>query len=242
MRAPGTTPGSWSDRQRGGTLSRRGGQLLIRTEVALAVITLAGAGLMLRSFSRLISVELGFDPTKILAIEARPVEPRAAVYASYYPTLVSAIRRLPGVEAVGAADSAPLGLGNLTYFLLVGKPGSQPTDTITRTVVPGYFEAFGITVVAGTRLTDSDMVGQSDAIMINERAARRWFANANAVGQVPRDQQSPSTNCRRHQRYPHWRPRGSRRAGGVSAVSPESDVEHAATSNDGHCPDAECFP
>jgi putative ABC transport system permease protein len=174
----------WSDRQRGGTLSRRGGQLLIGTEVALAVITLAGAGLMLRSFSRLISVELGFDPTKILAIEAQPVEPRAAVYASYYPPLVSAIRRLPGVEAVGAADSAPLGLNNLTYFLLVGKPGSQATDTTTRTVVPGYFEAFGITVVAGRGLTDSDMVGESDSIMINERAARRWFANANALGQV----------------------------------------------------------
>ena len=79
-------------RRHGSALSRRGGQLLIAAEVALAVVLLAGAGLMVRSFARLARVDVGFDPSAILTMEVEPVDPAPAVLNQYYPALLGAIR------------------------------------------------------------------------------------------------------------------------------------------------------
>jgi predicted permease len=173
-----------SGRQQATALSRRGGQALIAIEVALAVVMVAGAGLMIRSLSRLIAVDLGFDPSRILVVEAQPVTPQHPVYASYYPALVDAYRRLPGVEAAAAGDSGPLGaLGGLTRYGGVGLPNGQEEMAVLRTVTSGYVEALGIPVLAGRTLTEADEKPGPSVVLINQAAARKWFGNASPVGQ-----------------------------------------------------------
>ncbi|HET9272560.1 MAG TPA: ABC transporter permease, partial [Vicinamibacterales bacterium] len=173
-----------SGRQQATALSRRGGQALIAIEVALAVVMVAGAGLMIRSLSRLIAVDLGFDPARILVVEAQPVTPQHPVYASYYPALVDAYRRLPGVEAAAAGDSGPLGaLGGLTRYGGVGLPTGQEEMAVLRTVTSGYVEALGIPVLAGRTLTEADEKPGPSVVLINQAAARKWFGNASPVGQ-----------------------------------------------------------
>jgi predicted permease len=170
-----------SGRQQATSLSLRGGQLLIAIEVALAVVMLAGAGLMIRSFSRLVAVDLGFDPSKMLVLETEPITPSHAMYASYYPALVEAIRRLPGVEAAGAGDSGPLGaLGGLAVYGVVRPPDGriEMETVVTRTVTSGYIEALGIPVVAGRSLTPADEKPGPAVVLINQAAARNGLPTA----------------------------------------------------------------
>jgi predicted permease len=171
-------------RQHASALSRRGGQALIAIEVALAVVMVAGAGLMIRSFSRLIAVDLGFDPSRMLVVEVQPISPQHTVYASYYPALVEAVRRLPGVEAAGAGDSGPLGaLGGLTSYGSARKPNGQEEMVVRRTVMSGYVEALGIPVVAGRALTEADERPGPSVVLINQAAARKLFGEASPLGQ-----------------------------------------------------------
>ena len=173
-----------SGRQQATALSRRGGQALIAIEVALALVMLAGAGLMIQSLSRLVSVDLGFDPARMLVVEVEPIAPQHAVYASYYPALVDAVRRLPGVEAAGAGNSGPLGaLGGLTSFGSIRKPNGEEEMALLRTVTAGYVEALGIQVVAGRSLTEADEKPGPEIVLINQAAARKWFGEMSPVGQ-----------------------------------------------------------
>src|SRR6185503_9406627 len=126
-----------SERHAGAALSRRSGQVLIAIEVALALVVLAGAGLMVRSFSRLMSVDLGFDPSAFITMEAAPVDPSPAVAAAYYPALLRAVRALPGVAVAGAANQLPIGGSRRAGF--IPGPDGAPVRVDHRFVLPGYF-------------------------------------------------------------------------------------------------------
>ena len=102
-------------RGRGGApLSRRAGQCLIAVEVTLALVLLAGSGLLLRSFAKLLSGDLGYDAANVLTREVEPLDQRAAVRREYYGSLADSLRRLPEVAAVGAIDQAGLTGGDST--------------------------------------------------------------------------------------------------------------------------------
>lgn len=170
-----------ADRHSGAALSRRSGQVLIAVEVALAIIVLAGAGLMVRSFSRLVSVDLGFDPSAFVTLEAAPVDPSAPVAAAYYPALLERVRKLPGVLVAGAANQLPIG-GSRRAGSIPG-PDGNPVRVDHRLILPGYFEAAGMTVKDGRVLTDSDLRGGRPVLVMNDTAARKLFPGARAVGQ-----------------------------------------------------------
>lgn len=177
-----------AERHSGATLSRRTGQALIAVEVALALVVLAGAGLMVRSFSRLMSVDLGFDPSAFLTMEAAPVDPSPAVAATYYPALVRAVRELPGVAAAGAANQMPIG-GSRRAGSIPG-PGGQPVRVDHRLVLPGYFEAAGMKLIDGRFLADADVTSGRPVLVVNQAAARKLFPGSRAVGQLaPLDKQ-----------------------------------------------------
>jgi predicted permease len=165
-------------RRHGSALSRRGGQLLIAAEVALAVILLAGAGLMVRSFARLAVVDVGFDPSAVLTFEVEPLETAATVRQAYYPALLSAIRTLPELAAAGAIDSLPLRDGYTVTFI----KGADQTNVVMKQTLPGYFEALGQPVKLGRLPTESDRTSAEPVVLINEDAARRFFPDGSPVG------------------------------------------------------------
>jgi predicted permease len=167
-----------ASRRHGPALSRRGGQLLIAAEVALAVVLLAGAGLMVRSFARLVGVDVGFDPGAVLTFEVEPLETAASVRQEYYPALLNALRTLPELAAAGAVDSLPLRDGYSVTFV----KGHGQANVVMKQVLPGYFEALGQPVKLGRLPTESDRTGAEPVVLINEDAARRFFPDGSPVG------------------------------------------------------------
>jgi putative ABC transport system permease protein len=166
----------------GAPLSKRAGQLLIGVEVALALVLLTGAGLIVRSFARLVSVDLGFNAENVLTLEVEPIEQVATLRGDYYATLTAALRQLPEVASVGAIDQLGLGGG--------GRYGFPTADTGVRiagpqrTVLPGFFEAMGVRPIAGRVFEDADRV-TADVVVANATAAQKHFGGT-AVGHTLR--------------------------------------------------------
>jgi predicted permease len=169
-------------RPAGSPLTRRGSQLLIAAEVSLAVILLAGAGLMVRSFGRLLSVDLGFHPDDIMTMEVVPVDPSAATSNLYYSALLQTIRSLPGVEAAGAIDHLPL-KGSSTMTGAKGD-GEIFVSVNTRQVLPGYFEAIGLLPRSGRLPSEADRSSGRRVAVVNETAQRMLFHDGAAAGRA----------------------------------------------------------
>ena len=166
----------------GAPLSKRAGQCLIGIEVALALVLMTGAGLILRSFARLVAVDLGFNVANVLTVEVEPLDQSAAVRREYYAALSAALRELPEVAAAGAIDELALD-GGSSYSSTTADTGAQ-FDGPTRTVLPGYFEAMDVRAIAGRLLEDADRV-TGEAVLINAIASNQYFGG-NAVGHTLR--------------------------------------------------------
>ncbi len=91
----------------GAPLSKRAGQWLIGVEVAFALVLMTGAGLILRSFAKLASVDLGLNVENVLTIEVEPLDQAAPIRRDYYVSLADALRRLPEVASAWAIDRWP---------------------------------------------------------------------------------------------------------------------------------------
>ena len=162
----------------GGHLSRRAGQRLIGVEVALALVLLAGAGLVVKSFAKLMSVDLGFDSGQVLALEVEPLDQTPAVRDVYYRGLVQAIRGMPDVAAAGALSQLAL-TGGSSYGQLNTDSGTSIFGPM-RPVLPGYFEALGVQPRVGRLPQDAD-VAAGGAAVVNTMLADQFFGGA-AVG------------------------------------------------------------
>jgi putative ABC transport system permease protein len=165
-------------RQVSSSLSRRGGQLLIAAEVALAVILVAGAGLMIRSFMRISAVDLGFNPHGLLTLQVLPLERSPAAHKEYYTALVARLRTIPGIASVGLADYFALADGHRSTSVMVD---GKSTGIGIVEVLPGYFETIGATLRDGRLPTDVDYTF-GRAVVVNEFAARTLFPGGSAVG------------------------------------------------------------
>lgn len=166
-------------RQRGSALSRRGGQMLIALEVALAVILVTGAGLMIRSFSRIAAVDLGFARNGLIVMNVLPLDQNPAVHQDYYASLLRRVRMMTDVSSAGTVDNFTLGAGSTyTSYKVDGKDaggGSMFRAT------PGYLETIGAVLKAGRLPTDADLASGLRNVVVNETAARTMF-DGNAVG------------------------------------------------------------
>jgi predicted permease len=165
-------------RQRGSALSRRGGQLLIAAEVALAVILVTGAGLMIRSFMRIAAVDLGFARNGLVVMDVLPLDQNPAVHNEYYTSLLQQVRMIPGITAAGIVDN--FSLGGASSFSSVTVDGKDASGMFFR-VTPGYFEAVGATLVAGRLPTAADGPTGQRGVIVSELAARTIF-DGQAVG------------------------------------------------------------
>lgn len=167
------------NRRQASTLTRRGGQLLIAAEIALAVVLAAGAGLMVRSFARVTSVDLGFELDAIVTMRVTPLSDEPATHAQYYPQLLGALRRVPGVTAVGAVDNVPLGgSGSFASFIVDGKSSGLGVERY----LPGYFQAIALPATEGQLPAEADLASGRNLIVISAVAARTLFPDGSALG------------------------------------------------------------
>lgn len=162
---------------------------LIISEVALTVVLLGVAGLLLRSLANAVDTDLGFEPDHVLAFdlplpETTYPDDRARFLASQ--ELLSRIQVLPGVKAVGTGVGVPFAGG--LWGERVGRSdqprsNNDPVSWINY-VSPGYLTAINARMIAGRQLSDADDRTNSErVVVVNERIARRFFPNANPVGQ-----------------------------------------------------------
>ena len=194
--APAWRGGSASvfDTLRGGTrltgshrLAARAG--LVVMEVALAMVLLAGAGLLSRTLVELYEVDAGFEPRGLLTLEAQATGPkyatREALFA-HHDRLREAVLAVPGVVAVGVASQLPLG-GNLdTYGIRVqDKPHENPNvvlDADRYTVSHDFMEAMGIRLLRGRYFTPFDRDSTPPVVIVSEALADRIWPGEDAIG------------------------------------------------------------
>jgi putative ABC transport system permease protein len=173
-----------------------GGRLrkaLVVAEVALSVMLLIGAGLMLRSFSQLRSVNPGFRTDHALTLRVSLPVPNGQITAadedrfmSFFDRALARLSQLPGVTAAGASNMIPLD-GNGTDRLIdiegyVPRDNSDMPDAQNRQVTPGWFAAMGIPVTSGRLIERSDDQKAPRVLVVNESFAKRFFPNGDAIG------------------------------------------------------------
>ncbi|MGH9845432.1 MAG: ADOP family duplicated permease, partial [Blastocatellia bacterium] len=174
----------------GRAFSLRG--LLVVGEVALALVLLAGAGLLLGSFVRLLRVDPGFAPESLLTVNvALPETYRARErIADFYEQSLERIGALPGVQAVGTINLLPLGEMWLRGdFIIEGQPApaADERDWATKPAVSGdYFRAMNIPLRQGRTFTSRDTAEAPGVVVVSESVARRYFAGGNSIGPVGR--------------------------------------------------------
>jgi putative ABC transport system permease protein len=163
--------------------------LLVVTEIALALVLLVGAGLMMKSLFRLLSVDPGFDPDNLLTMRVSLPPTKYAEDAqlvAFHQELLPRIENLPGVKGVGTVSVLPLVGGNTSRFIVVGRPAPPPGEEMEgniRDITPGYFHLMSIPLIRGRDFTDRDKQDSPDVVIINQSMANRLFPNAEAVGQ-----------------------------------------------------------
>jgi len=157
---------------------------LVVSEVALSVVLLAGAGLLLQSFSRLRAVDPGFKTTHVLAVDLSfpSSEPEQSRLVSRYRDLLERARTLPGVEAAGTVKYLPLGGSPDGHFFIQSQPNLPAPDAGYVIVSPGYMEALHIPLVRGRRFTESDTENAPGVAMVSAEMARQFWPGRDPVG------------------------------------------------------------
>ena len=178
----------------GGFRFRRGNwtrSVLVVAEVALALMLLVGAGLLVRSFVTLATVDPGFDLANVLTVELnlpRSQYADIAVANALFDQVLERTTARPGVEAVGLVSSLPLTPGeSLIAFRVQGQAAPASRDEMTaarpQLVSPGYLDAIGLRLIAGRFVTDQDTESSPRVFVVNEAFASAYFSGEEAVGQ-----------------------------------------------------------
>jgi putative ABC transport system permease protein len=177
---------------RGGTTGRSGRAVrnaLVITEVALAMLLLIGAGLLIRSFVRLRSVDPGFQPAGVLIMRLPLGGGRNAALdrrIAFFQQVADRLSRLPSVTAVGGVNGLPLtGLGLGSTFAVEGRPAPpswQKSMGLVRSVTPAYFRTLGIPLQSGRGFADSDTAQAPPVILVNQTLARLFWPGASPLG------------------------------------------------------------
>ena len=168
-------------------------KMLVVAEVALSVMLLVGAGLMVRSFSHLRSVNPGFQTDHALTLRVSLPVPNSQISAadedrfmSFFDRALARLSELPGVTAAGASNMIPLD-GNGTDRLIevegyVPRDQSDMPDAQNRQATPGFFAAMGIPLVRGRLIERSDDNKAARVLVVNDTFAKRFFPNGDAIG------------------------------------------------------------
>ncbi len=150
---------------------------------------LAGSGLLIRSFVRLLDTKIGFRPEDATALRVDPSSRYSsrAQRIAYFNEILRSVRAVPGIEAAGLTDVLPLG-GDRTWGAMAkGRPYTKnhpPPWAFVRIASDGYLKAMGISLLAGRDFTEHDSASDKPVILINETLARTLWPGQNPVGQI----------------------------------------------------------
>jgi predicted permease len=171
-------------RQQGsGSGSRR---VLVIAEVAMAMVLLAGSGLMIRSLAKLLAIDPGFDGRPVLTV--RLTVPGGSLardsLPSFYVQLLERLRAVPGVQDVAIGNCPPLNGGcNLTIMEFMDRPGTERGPSVSvQWASPTWFSTMGVPLLRGRMFTDADRQGAPKVVLVNETAASRFWPNENPIG------------------------------------------------------------
>jgi putative ABC transport system permease protein len=173
-----------------GLADRRAADVLVVSQVALALMLLIGAGLLVRSFQQLMDVDPGFDPESVLTLQLEL--PMSTTYPSqeerdrFFRELLERIDAVPGVESSTMTNAPPMGEGGFTApFSIAGITTStlseNPVAHITL-VEPNYFHTMGIPLLAGRSLSPADARDAPGVAIINQTLARRYWPEGSPIG------------------------------------------------------------
>jgi putative ABC transport system permease protein len=176
-------------RSTAGSSSRRTRHLLVISELALAVVLLAGAGLTIKSFIRLLNVDPGFDPRNVLTARISLPQskyPQHQQIDAFYKQLLERLEGAPGVETAGTVTVLPLsGMNSNASFEIEGRP--RASDEVVqnadyRMVSLNYFRAMGIPLLEGRYFTATDRQDAPGVILINEAMKHDFWPGEEALG------------------------------------------------------------
>jgi predicted permease len=178
----------------GGGMSAARGALVV-AEVALALMLAVGAGAMIRSLMRLEAVDPGFQADGVIKAEFQlPAGryprnfrkwPDFAEMHRFNASLLEQLASVPGIEAASLAGNHPLDAGFTNSFTIVGREaeGRNWPEISVRRVTPGYFRVVQVPIVRGRAFRDGDTTAAPAVALVNEAAARRFFGEADPIGQ-----------------------------------------------------------
>jgi predicted permease len=163
---------------------------LVVSEIGLACVLLVGAGLLIRSFLRVLDVNMGFRPERATALRIDPNSSYKTQEArnTYFTEALHRVLDVPGIEGAGLSDSLPLG-HNRSWGVaakgVVYTPQDYPNG-FPRIISDGYFQAMGIPLKAGRDFTERDTKGSLNVIIINETLAKNLWPGQNPIGKIVR--------------------------------------------------------
>lgn len=189
--------------------TRNVGRLLVASQVAFAFMLLIGAGLLLVSFTRILAIEPGFQPTQLLTARVSPPAaryPDATQLIAFADRLLQGIRSLPGVEHAGITSVIPFG-GDTNDSVILAEgyqmaPGESLISPYRISASPGYLEALKVPLISGRYFTDSDTASSQRVVIVDEALARKFWPGQDPIGRRmyqpdnPDDLTKPGPNTR----------------------------------------------
>ncbi|HVO82294.1 MAG TPA: ABC transporter permease [Terriglobales bacterium] len=172
-----------------GSARNRFRSLLVVAEVAVALVLLTGAGLLVKSFARLMQVDPGFDSHTLLTFhinlpKAGYAKPEQQV--QFYQQLLERVKGVPAAQSVGLASDLPLGyVTPYVFFCPEGMAcqGIGKDPVVARSFVsPEYFQALHTPLLRGRYFTDQDVAGNTNVVIVNQCLARRYWPNQDPIG------------------------------------------------------------
>jgi len=172
-----------------GSTSHRLRNGLVVAEIALAVVLVIGAGLMTRSFLRILNVDPGFRPERLLVVNFTMSTARHEHYQQYYRQLIDKVRTIPGVLAAGAAKDVPFrGTGERSGFMapdMVLRPGDDAPTAQMIHISDGYFRTIGTPIMAGREFLPQERADTPWVAVVNQAFVKQYL-KGNPVGQFLR--------------------------------------------------------
>jgi putative ABC transport system permease protein len=175
------------------TFGRRGlgrvAPVLVIGELALTLVLLVGAGLLIKSYLRMLAVEPGYDPEKLLSLsiplDNKKYPPGSPQERAFYREVLTRVKAIPGVKAVATGWVPLTGWSGARLLEIVGRataPGAKLPRVEYSEISPDYFHTLGMRLLAGRAFTEQDDDKAPPVVIINETIARRYFSGENPIG------------------------------------------------------------